>query len=106
PDEKYVPAKLSLFQRRMGPELGPNWFYRFGNTYFGAQKAVLPVGWEPDDAVVSRFQQFLRSQTPAIPFTDAEFASNRDWIKNRIRFEFYYRAFDKNTAYRAEWKED
>ena len=107
PDEKYDPPKLSLFQRRMGPEAGPNWFYRFANNYFGANKPVLPVGWEPDEAVIDRFQQFLRSQTaPSIPFTDAEFAANRDWIKGRIRFEFYYRAFDKNTAYRAEWKDD
>jgi carboxyl-terminal processing protease len=107
PDEKYDMPKLSLFQRRMGPEAGPNWFYRFANSYFGANKPVLPVGWEPDEAVIDRFQKFLRSQTaPSIPFTDAEFAANRDWIKGRIRFEFYYRAFDKNTAYRAEWKDD
>ncbi len=65
------------------------------------------MGWEPDEAVIDRFQQFLRSQTaPSIPFTDAEFAASRDWVRQRIRFEFYYRAFDKNTAYRAEWKDD
>src|SRR5208283_1733853 len=29
PDEKYEAPKLSLFQRRMGPTEGPNWFYRF-----------------------------------------------------------------------------
>ncbi len=82
PDEKYAPGALTLFQRRMGPEQGPNWFYRFANTYFGAQKPVLPVGWEPDDSVMDRFQKFLRSQTaPAIPFTDAEFAASRDWVK-------------------------
>ena len=27
-------------------------------------------------------------------------------MKEQIRFEFYYRAFDKTTAYRAMWQAD
>ena len=106
PDEKYAAPKPNVFQRRMGPEQSVNWFYRFANSYFKADKAVLPVAWQPDEPTVDRFKQFLRAQTPTVPFTDDEFASNRDWIKNRIRWEFYFRAFDKPTADRSEWQED
>ena len=45
PDEKYTPTKLSIFQRRIGRQNSPDWFYRFANVYFGMQKPVLPVGW-------------------------------------------------------------
>src|SRR5579885_1497180 len=107
PDEKYAPPKLDIFQRRMGGETeGPSWFYRFANAYFKGDKPVLPVGWRSEEAVIDRFKQFLRSQSPAIPFTDAEFAADTNWIKGRIRWEFYFRAFDKPAADRAKWAED
>jgi len=106
PDEKYAAAKLDIFQRRMGPQEGVNWFYRFANSYFKTEKPVLPVGWQPDEPTVARFKEFLRAQTPAVPFTDAEFDTDRNWIKGRIRYEFYFRAFDKSTADRAEWQDD
>ncbi len=107
PDEKYPAAKYDIFQRRMGGDTeGPSWFYRFANSYFKGEKAVLPVGWQPDQAVVGQFKQFLRSQSPAVPFTDEEFAADTNWIKGRIRWEFYFRAFDKPAADRAKWTED
>jgi len=37
---------------------------------------------------------------------DADFSANRDWIKQHIRWEFYYRVFGKNVAERARWSED
>jgi carboxyl-terminal processing protease len=104
PDEKYTAPKLSIFQRRMGPLLSANWFYRFANTYFGDKKPVVPVTWSPDDATLERFRQFLKAQN--VPFTDQEFNDNLQWIKGRLRYEFFYRAFDKATADRALWSED
>jgi carboxyl-terminal processing protease len=104
PDEKYTPPKLSIFQRRTGRQGQPDWFYRFANVYFGAQKPVLPVGWQPDDATVERFKKYIKEL--GVPFTDAEFEQNRSWVKKNIRWEFYFRAFDKSTADRADWAED
>jgi carboxyl-terminal processing protease len=105
PDEKYVAPKYTIFQRRLGVFLNSaNMFYRFANTYFGTAKPELPKGWQPDDATLERFRQFLTSQK--MPFTAAEFDANRDWLKQRIRWEFYFRAFDKNTANRALWHDD
>jgi carboxyl-terminal processing protease len=106
PDEKYANSKLNIFQRRMGPQEGVNWFYRFANSYFKTDKPVLPVGWQPDEPTVERFKTFLKAQTPAVPFTDEEFTTNKDWVAKRIRYEFYFRAFDKSTADRASWQDD
>jgi carboxyl-terminal processing protease len=106
PDEKYATVRASLFQRRLSPFQwqSPDMFYRFASEYFGADKPNLPQGWQPDDAVIDRFHTFLKG-TP-VPFTEDEFTQNRDWIKEHIRWEFYYRAFDKNTAERSRWAAD
>lgn len=104
PDEKYTPAKLSIFQRRTSRQGAPDWFYRFANVYFGAQKPVLPTGWQPDDATIERFRKYIKDQS--VPFTDADFDQNKGWVKRNIRWEFYFRAFDKSTADRADWAED
>jgi carboxyl-terminal processing protease len=104
PDEKYTTPTLSIFQRRMGRQGAADWFYRFANTYFGDKKPSLPVGWSPDDTTMDRFKQYLSANK--VPFTDAEFAENREWLKGRIKYEFYFRTWDKATADRAQWADD
>ena len=100
PDEKYPSPRYNAFQRNLGLAA----FFHFGNTYFGADKPALPSGWQPDDATLERFKTFARSQQ--IQFTDADFSANRDWVKEQIRYELYFRAFDKNTADHARWSDD
>jgi carboxyl-terminal processing protease len=108
PDEKYPSPHYTVFQRRLtlGQPLGglPDTFYHFASSYFGTKKAELTEGWQPNDEVVDRFRSFLKTQQ--IPFTDAEFDTNRAWVRDRIRWEMYYRAFGKNTAERAKWAGD
>ena len=45
-------------------------------------------------------------KTQKFTFTDEEFDSSKDFLKHWIRWEFYFRAFDKETADRAGWKDD
>jgi len=105
PDEKYPQPKWNLLQRRLGVAYGgPDAFYRFASSYFGTEKPRLPEGWQPDDAVLDKFKQFLTKLQ--VPFTDAEFSEVRPWLKERIRWEFYFRAFDKSVADRARWSDD
>jgi carboxyl-terminal processing protease len=106
PDEKIPSEKLNIFQRRMGPQEGPNWFYRFANNYFGGAKPSLQLGWQADDAVVERFLKFLNEHKRNVTFTDEEFAENKKWIAGQIRWEFYFRAFDRAAAERAKWTDD
>ena len=105
PDEKYPSPKYSIFQSRLGPiPGGPDAFYRFASSYFGTKKPELPAGWQPNDEVLDRFRAFLKAEK--VTFTDAEFDGKKDWVQGRIRWEMYYRAFDKSTADRAMWAGD
>jgi carboxyl-terminal processing protease len=62
------------------------------------------VGWQVDDDTLNRFKAFLKAQQ--MVFTDADFDACKDWLKEQIRWELYFRAFDKDTADRARWLED
>jgi len=106
PDEKYATVRPSIFQRRLSPFpwQSPDMYYRFASNYFGVKKPEVAEGWQPDDAIVERFHTFLMTQS--MPFVEADFTANRDWIKEHIRWEFYYRAFGKNVAERARWAND
>ncbi|MGA2268163.1 MAG: S41 family peptidase [Bryobacteraceae bacterium] len=101
PDEKYESPRANAFQRRL---IAPGTFFHFGSRYFDAPRPHLPDGWIPDDQTLERFASYLRSQQ--IAFTDAEFAANRDWMRDQIRYELYFRAFDKKTADRAAFQGD
>jgi carboxyl-terminal processing protease len=101
PDEKYESPRANAFQRRL---IAPGAFFHFGSRYFGAPRPRLAEGWVPDEETLGRFADYLRSQQ--IAFTDAEFAANRDWMRDQIRYELYFRAFDKKTADRAAFHTD
>jgi carboxyl-terminal processing protease len=101
PDEKYESPRANAFQRRL---IAPGVFFHFGSRYFGVPRPHLAEGWVPDDEALGRFADYLRSQQ--IAFTDAEFAANRDWMRDQIRYELYFRAFDKKTADRAAFHAD
>jgi len=105
PDEKYVTAKRNIFQRRAEPIPGaPSTFYRFGNQFFAGRKNDLPVNWQADNETVEKYRTYLRSVN--LPFTDAEFDANREWIRGELRWEFLYRCFDERTADQARWESD
>jgi len=102
PDEKYPSPHYNMVQRRVAAN---GWtFYHFGNQYFGTEKPVLPANWQPDDATMERFKAFLK--TASISISDADFTANQDWLKEQIRYELYFRAFDKPAADRARWLDD
>jgi carboxyl-terminal processing protease len=101
PDEKYQSPRANIFQRKL---MAPGAFFHFGSRYFGAQRPHLAEDWVPDEETLGRFKDYLRSQQVA--FTDAEFAANHDWVRDQIRYELYFRAFDKKTADRAAYHAD
>ncbi|HEY1219420.1 MAG: S41 family peptidase [Bryobacteraceae bacterium] len=106
PDEKYPNPHYTLLQRRLGLAWVPGvWvYYRFGNVFFNGAKPALAAGWKVDDDTLNRFKAFLKTQQ--VVFTDAEFEACKGWLKEQLRWELYFRAFDKNTADRARWQED
>jgi carboxyl-terminal processing protease len=108
PDEKYTPPRANQFERRLlsaGSQGLQDPFFHFADAYFGTKKPALPsVNWTPDGDTMERFKEFLKTQK--VTFTDAEFADNRDWIRDRLRYEMLYRAFDKKTANQAARQTD
>ena len=54
--------------------------------------------------MLERFRDFLKTQK--VTFTDAEFDANQDWVREQIRWELYFRAFDKPAGDRARWLDD
>jgi carboxyl-terminal processing protease len=102
PDEKYTAPKLTLFERRV---LNSSVIFRFASTYFGPNKPELPGrDWMPDDALLARFKDYLH--TKSFPFTDADFDRDKKFVSEQLRDEFYFRAFDRKIAERAETLED
>jgi carboxyl-terminal processing protease len=106
PDEKYTPPRGNIFERRLVPVNGaPDSFFHFADAYFGTKKPQLPSGtWTPDADTMQRFKEFLKAKQ--VTFTDAEFETNRDWVRDRLRYEMLYRAFDKKTANQAARQTD
>jgi carboxyl-terminal processing protease len=108
PDEKYAAVEYTPFQRRMGvftSGVAPGPIYHFANEYFAGKKPTLPQGWQVGNDTLEQFRTYLKTQTK-VTFTDAEFDASKDFLKRWIRWEFYFRAFDKETAERAGWKDD
>jgi carboxyl-terminal processing protease len=108
PDEKYQGPRINLFQRRVlaSRNLGvQDPFYHFAEVYFGAKKPTLSSEtWTPDADTMSRFKDYLKSKQ--INFTDADFNANMDWMRDSIRYEFLFRAFNKKVANQAARQTD
>ena len=105
PDEKYPAQRATRFQRRLMIMSSGNLplqdaFYHFAEVYFGSRKPTLgSQTWMPDTDTMNRFKEFLKSKQ--ITFTDDEFAQNRDWVRDRIRYEFLFRTYNKKVANQA-----
>jgi carboxyl-terminal processing protease len=107
PDDKYATPTFSTFERRMlilQNSVYPGPIYHFANQYFAGKKPSVPEGWQPGADTLEQFRTYLK--TEKFTFTDEEFDASKDFLKRWIRWEFYFRSFDKETADRANWKDD
>jgi carboxyl-terminal processing protease len=107
PDEKFATPVFNILERRMSvlkSQVYPGPIYHFADQYFAGKKPSLPEGWVPGNDLMEQFRTYLKAQK--VPFTDAEFDASKDFLKHWIRWEFYFRAWDKPTADRAGWQDD
>ncbi|HYI97831.1 MAG TPA: S41 family peptidase, partial [Bryobacteraceae bacterium] len=88
PDEKFTAPKFNKFQTEVLRKFA---FFTFTAKYFGGREAKLPKDWAPDTAVMNDFHQFLLKEN--VPFTEAEYAENQQWLKEQLRREMYITAF-------------
>jgi carboxyl-terminal processing protease len=103
PDEKYEPPKLNDFQVALlrSPVFA---FFNYTAHYFGGKDAKLPKGWEPDEAVINDFHKWLLQQK--VEFTEAQFAQNRQWVKEQLKREMYITAFSLEDSQRVAVEQD
>jgi carboxyl-terminal processing protease len=102
PDEKYTPPKANRFQEAM--LLPESAFFNFTAKYFGTRSAKLPRNWEPDSVVEDEFHNYLIEAK--IPFTEADYAQNHDWVKAQLKREMYAYAFTIDEANRVAVETD
>lgn len=94
PDEKIPmpkanPFQVTLLYRKYA-------FFNFTAQYFGGKPAKLPAGWSPDSTILNDFHAFLLRSN--IPFTEAEWTENADWIKSQLKREMYITAFSYEAS--------
>jgi carboxyl-terminal processing protease len=102
PDEKAQSPQLNRFQIDMLRKFA---VFNFTAKYFGPREAKLPQGWKPDEALVTQFHDDLL-KSGAVTFTEAEFTENAQWIKQRLKYEFYITAFNLDEARKVSVEDD
>jgi carboxyl-terminal processing protease len=102
PDEKWVAPKLNRFQIEVLRRYG---LFEFSANFFGPKQDVkLPKGWEPDEKLINDFHDFMLKK--GAQFTEAEFTENHQWVKERLKQEFYITAFGVDDSDRVRIEQD
>ena len=90
PDEMFEIPKGNKLQAMMIRSYA---FLNFTATWLAARdRKTITKEWAPDEGVVQEFRQFALKQN--IPFTEAEFTENLDWIKQQIRREVFINVYN------------
>jgi len=79
PDEHYA-LKYDRFQAILTRRFA---HLEFTSHYLSSHSTVVDEHWQPDDAMVGEFRDYLR--THGFKFTKAEFTRHGQWIRQRLR---------------------
>ncbi|HYM09806.1 MAG TPA: S41 family peptidase [Bryobacterales bacterium] len=88
PDVKLPTQRADKFQNVL---LRRSAFFAYAQHFFTTHDK-LPPNWQPDQATLDDFRQFLYKEK--IPFTEADFARNVDFIKRFLEREIYISGYD------------
>jgi len=100
PDEKYVTPTLD----RLEASLFRDGLFNFTRAYFSKHTEPLPQGWMPGEPIIGELHDYL--QTKKVPFTEAEFTKDHDWIKRYLTREMYTYAFNVDESDKVFAKTD
>jgi len=101
PDEKYESPRLTGYEAELEGNLA---LFFFSTEYFGSHPAALDHDWKPDDTLVNDFRDWAAKR--GYEATDAEFATDRDWVRERLREEMFVTAFSKEDSERLALEND
>ncbi len=88
PDVKTNTPRYDRFQSEL---LRRAAFFSYAQHYF-INHDKLPPKWEPDEATIQDFRQFLYKEK--IPFAEADFAKDTEFIKRFLKREIYISGYD------------
>jgi carboxyl-terminal processing protease len=101
PDEEYEDPKANDFQRTL---LRNYAFFDYTASYFGTRDTNLPKNWAPEQETMNDFHRYLLEKK--IEFTEADWAENHDWVRDRLRREMYITAFGSDESRRLAIETD
>ncbi|MCS7026287.1 MAG: S41 family peptidase [Bryobacteraceae bacterium] len=101
PDEKFSSPKLNAFQSELIRRFA---FFGFSSRFFSKHDVKLSKDWVPDEGTLAEFRQYLAKEN--IPFTEADIAENKEWLKLQIRRELFITAFSQEEARRIAIETD
>ena len=96
PDAEISEPKLNPFQQALARKYA---FFNFAKRYL-AENQTIPRDFEVTEAVLERFQQFLKGER--VPFEPSDLVENRQHIQYRIKLELYLSVFGMDEAYKLE----
>jgi carboxyl-terminal processing protease len=101
PDEKIDNIKTTRIQETLLQRYA---FFNFSKHYLAVHGSVAK-DFTVDDTVMQEFKSFLKSQAPAIDYTDQDIAGVQDWVKESIKSELFTSQFGQleGLKVRAEW---
>ncbi len=88
PDVRLSPQRNDKFQSEMIRRFA---FFSYAQHFFTAHDK-LPPKWEPDQTTIEDFRQFLYKEK--VPFLEADFARNLDFVKRHLKREIYISGYD------------
>ncbi|HLI35703.1 MAG TPA: S41 family peptidase [Terriglobia bacterium] len=100
PDVEFQPPKLNDVQQKL---LAHNVFFDFGKNYLANHKDV-SEDFEPDDAVMQEFRDYLRKD--GISLSDKDLAANLNFIKLRIKENVIGAAYGEQEERRVAAEND
>jgi carboxyl-terminal processing protease len=101
PDEKFEPAKLDPFEIAI---MRKNAFFSYSSQYFSGHDTKLAKGWNPDEAVLEGFHDYLMKQ--GVAFTEADWTRDHAWVHDQVKAEMYITAFSYEDHQRLVVEQD
>ena len=99
PDEKLDEPKDSFFQDSLLQHYA---FFDFTKHYLASHTVARDL--VVDDALLQEFKGFLK--TEKVEYSDADFATNLDWVKSNIKAELFTTQFGQATGLEVRAQED
>ena len=99
PDVKFAEPKSNRFQDSLLQHYA---FFNFAKHYM--INHTVPKNFAVDEQVVNEFRRYLDDQK--VPYTEADFVQNDEWVKNNIKSELFISQFGQQAGLQVRAESD